>query len=125
MINLDDKKSEGTDWFHCLLAEMQLYTYFDSFGIEYTSQEVLNKVRDQSISQNVFRIQDDDSIICVFYCIALIIYMLAAETLLDYTNFFPPNDYKKNDKIICQCLRKNMSILKFRLKKQMKQEIIF
>ena len=95
------KKVKEQIGFHCLLAEMQLYTYFDSFGIEYTSQEVLNKVRDQSISQNVFRIQDDDSIICVFYCITFIIYMLAAETLLDYTNFFPPNDYKKNDKIIC------------------------
>ena len=26
--------------------------------------------------------------------------MLAVKTLLDYTNFFSPNDYKKNGKII-------------------------
>ena len=26
--------------------------------------------------------------------------MLAGKTLLDYTNLFPVNDYKKNDKII-------------------------
>ena len=26
--------------------------------------------------------------------------MLAEKTLLDYTNLFPLNDYKKNDKII-------------------------
>ena len=26
--------------------------------------------------------------------------MLAEKTLLDYTNLFSPNDYKKNDKII-------------------------
>ena len=26
--------------------------------------------------------------------------MLSGETLLDYTNLFSPNDYKKNDKII-------------------------
>ena len=37
---------------------------------------------------------------CGFYCIAFIEYMLAGETLLDYTNLFYPNDYKKNDKII-------------------------
>ena len=27
--------------------------------------------------------------------------MLAGKTLLDYTNLFSLNDYKKNDKIIC------------------------
>ena len=27
-------------------------------------------------------------------------YMLAEKTLLDYTNLFSPNYYKKNDKII-------------------------
>ena len=27
-------------------------------------------------------------------------YKLAGETLLDYTNLFSPNDYKRNDKII-------------------------
>ena len=34
--------------------------------------------------------------------IAFIEYMLAGKTLLDYTNFFSLNDYKKNDKIIYQ-----------------------
>ena len=34
------------------------------------------------------------------YCIDFIEYMLAEKTLLDYTNSFSPNDYKKNDKII-------------------------
>ena len=37
---------------------------------------------------------------CGFYCIAFTEYMLARKTLLDYTNIFSPNDYKKNDKII-------------------------
>ena len=32
--------------------------------------------------------------------IAFIEYMLAGKTLLDYTIFFSPNDYKKNDQII-------------------------
>ena len=35
-----------------------------------------------------------------FCCIAFIEYMLAGKTLLDYTNLFSLNDYKKNDKII-------------------------
>ena len=74
--------------------------YFDSFGIEYIPQEVLNKIRDKSITHNIFRIQDNESIMCGFYCIAFIEYMLAGKTLLDYTNLFSPNGYNRNDKII-------------------------
>ena len=78
------------------MTKIQLYT----FGIEYIPQEVLNKIKDKSIAHNIFRIQDNESIICGFYCIAFIEYILAGKTLLDYTNLFSPNDCKKNDKII-------------------------
>ena len=37
---------------------------------------------------------------CGFYRIASIEYELAGKTLLDSTNLFSPNDYKKNDKVI-------------------------
>ena len=47
----------------------------------------------------IFRIQDDDSIMCGFYCIAFIECMIARKTLLNYANLFSPNNYKKNDKI--------------------------
>ena len=45
--------------------------YFDSFGIGCIPQEVLNKIKDKSITHNVFRIQDNESSMCGFYCIAL------------------------------------------------------
>ena len=66
--------------------------YFDSFGINYILQEVLCKIKDKSIIHNIFRIQDDGSIMCRFYCITFIEYMLTGRTLLDYTNLFSPND---------------------------------
>ena len=44
--------------------------------------------------------QDNESNMYGFYCIAFIEYMLAGKTLLDYTSLISPNDYKKNDKII-------------------------
>ena len=62
-------------------------------------QGVLNKIKDKSITHNIFRIEDNDYIMCGFYCIAFIEYMVAGKTLLDYTNSFSLNDYKKNDKI--------------------------
>ena len=42
-------------------------THFDSFGLEYILQEVLNKIKDKSITLNIFRIQDNDFIMCGFY----------------------------------------------------------
>ena len=81
-----------------LFIVRNLAEYFDSFGIEYIPQEVLNKIRDKLITHNIFRIQDNESIICGFYCIAFIEYMLPGKNFLDYTNFFSPNDYKKMTK---------------------------
>ena len=41
-----------------------------------------------------------DSIMCGYFCIRFIDFMLKGKILLEYTNLFPPNEYKKNDKII-------------------------
>ena len=37
---------------------------------------------------------------CGYFCIRFIDFMLKGKSLFDYTNFFSPNDYEKNDKII-------------------------
>ena len=37
---------------------------------------------------------------CRYFCIGFIDSMLKGIRLLDYTNLFSPNDYKKNDEII-------------------------
>ena len=48
-------------------------------GIEYIPLEVLNKIKNKSITHNIFRIQDNESIMCGFYCIAFIQYMFAGK----------------------------------------------
>ena len=58
---------------------MQLHALI-FFGIEYTPLEVLNKIRDKSVTHNIFRIQDDESIMCGFICIALIEHILVEKT---------------------------------------------
>ena len=80
--------------------DRSLVVYFDSFVIQDIPQEVLNKIEDKSVTQRIFRIQDNESIMCGYYCAAFIEYMLAGKTLLDYTNLLSPNGYKKNDSII-------------------------
>ena len=77
---------------HYLLIEIHLHTLI--FGIEYIPDGVLNKITDESVTHNIFRIQDNESITSGFYCIALIEHMLSGKTLLDYTNLFSRNDYK-------------------------------
>ena len=77
--------------FHYLLKEIQLCTLI-LLELNVFPQEVLNKIGDKSITHNIFRIEGNESIMCE--------YMLAGKTLLDYTNLFSPNYYKKNDKII-------------------------
>ena len=41
-----------------------------------------------------------DSIMCGYFCIAFINFMIKDKSLLDYTNLFSPNEYAKNDKMI-------------------------
>ena len=36
---------------------------------------------------------------CGYFCIEFINYMLKGKALLDYTNLFSPNDFKKNDRV--------------------------
>ena len=93
MINLIWKQSKET---HLILLFIVKNTplFFDSFGFEYIPQYLLSKNKDKSIIHNIFRIQDNDFIMCRLYCITLIKYMLPGKTLLDYTNLFSPNDYK-------------------------------
>ena len=104
VINLDDKKSKGTHWV-LLFISKNTAVYFDSFEIEYILQEALNKIKDKSFTHNIFRIRDDDSIMCGYYCSIFIEYMIAGKTLLGYTNLFFSNDYEKDDKIIYKYLK--------------------
>ena len=109
MLNLDDKKSKVTLWFS-LFIDRNLAVYFDSFGIEYIPQEVLKKIKDKSIIHHIFITQNNESIMCRFYCIAFIEHMFSGKTLLGYTNLFSPNDYKRNGIIICEYFKDKYGI---------------
>ena len=104
--NIDGKKSKEKHWILSFI-ERNTAAYFDSFGIEYISQKMLNKNIDQSITRNMFIIQSDDSFMCLLYCIASLEYILWAKTVLHDTDSFYLNDYKKNDKIPCKHFKDN------------------
>ena len=83
-------------------------TYFDSFGVEHIPKEIKKFINGSlSITTNIFRIQAYDSIMSGYFCIGFINFMLADNTLTEYTNLFSPNDCKRNDDIILKYFMNN------------------
>ena len=66
-----------------LFIDRNSNVYFYSFGIEFIPPEMLNKIKDKSITHNIFRMQDNDSVTSGFYCIAFIEYTFTGKTLLN------------------------------------------
>ena len=94
VINLDEYENTGTYWVS-LFVKPKYTVYFDSFGIELIPKEI-NKFINNDIKNNIFRIQAYDSIMCRYFCIEFIDYMLKGKTLLGYTNLFFPSDFRMN-----------------------------
>ena len=74
--------------------------YFDSFGVEYIPQEIKEFIGNKNIKANIYRVQANDSVMCGYFCIGFIDFMLAGKTLTDYTALFSPYVFKKSDQII-------------------------
>ena len=99
VISLDEYENTGTHWVS-LFVKVNKVIYFDSFGIEHIPPKEINKFINNNIESNIFRIQAYDSMMCGYFCIKFINYMLKGKTLVDYTNLFSPNYFKKNDRVI-------------------------
>ena len=97
IINHDEYSDIGTHWV-ALYVHNNDVTYFDSFGVEHIPKEIKAFInRSLSITTNIFRIQAHDSIMCEYFCIGFIDFMLAGKTLTEFTNIFSANNFKKND----------------------------
>ena len=79
--------------------------YFDSFGVEHIPKEI--KIIDKSIVvTNIFRIQAYDWVMCGYFCIGFMDFMLAGKNLTDFTNLFSSNNFKKNHDVISKYFMK-------------------
>ena len=83
-------------------------TYIDSFGVEHIPKEIKTFTDNKNIETNIFRIQAYDSIICGYFCIGVIDFMLAGKILAEFTNLFSPNNFKKNNSIILNYFMDNV-----------------
>ena len=95
VINLDDYSDIGTHWDAVWLNDNNNVTYFDSFGVEHIPKEIKKVIKNKNIKTNIFRIQANVSIMCGYFYIGFIDFMLKGKNLAKYKNLFPPNNFKK------------------------------
>ena len=78
------------------------------FGVEHIPKKIKAFTgRSLSITTNIFRIQAYDSVMCGYFCIGFIDFILKGKTLTEFRNLFSPNNFKKYDDIILKYFMKN------------------
>ena len=86
VINLDEYADVGTYWI-ALFCNRNDIVYFDSFGVEHVPEEIKEIVGNKNTKANIFGVQAKDSVMCGYFSIGFIDFMLAGKKLTDYTSF--------------------------------------
>ena len=101
LINIDEYADLGTYQIALFCSRNEIF-YFDSFGVEHIPEEIKTFVEEfldrpsssasqnKNIKANIFRVQANDSVMCGYFCIGFIDFMLAGKKLTHYTNLFYP-----------------------------------
>ena len=99
VINLDEYSDIGSHWV-AIYVQNNDVTYFNSFGIEHIIKEIKAFTGNKDIKTNNFRIQAYDLIMCGYFGIEFIDFIVAGKTLTDFSNILSPNNFKRNNDII-------------------------
>ena len=78
------------------------------FGVEHIPKEIKVFLDKSIVVTNIFRIPANDSIMCGYFCVGFIDFLLKGKTLTDFTIFFSPNNFKKNDDVILKYFMTNV-----------------
>ena len=78
-----------------LLCFVKKNIYLDSFGVEYIPNKIKDFIKEvfgnKNIKTNIYRVHEDNSIMCRYFWIRFIDFMLAGKKL---------TDFQKNDNIM-------------------------
>ena len=86
VINLDEHSDIGTH--RIVLYALNNVAYFDSFGVEHISKEIKKFIGNNYIQTNIFRTQAYYSVMCGYFCIGCIDFMLENKSSTEFTNLF-------------------------------------
>ena len=92
VINLDEYSDTGTQWI-ALFYKKNETVYFDSFGVEHFPEEIKKFIGNKNIKANIFHLQANNSVMCGYFCMGFINFVLAGKKLTDFTNLFSPHDF--------------------------------
>ena len=74
-MNLDEYAEVGTHWIASFCKRSEII-YFDSFGVKHVPEEVKEFIRNKNIKANIFSVQANNLIMCGYFCIGFIDFML-------------------------------------------------
>ena len=63
-------------------------------------KKLTNFIENKTIIANIFRVEANDSVMCGYFCIGFIDFMVAGKKLTDLTSLFSPYDFENNDDLI-------------------------
>ena len=58
-------------------------------------KQLKNFLRHKNIKINIFRVQENNSIMCGYFCMGFTNFMFVGKTLIDFTSLFSPYDFEK------------------------------
>ena len=90
--NLDEYADVGAHQV-VLQEEDNEIIYFESFAVEHVPKEIEKFIGHKNIKIDISRIQANNSIMCGYFCIGFIDFMLVGKTLIDYTSLFSSYDF--------------------------------
>ena len=94
LINFNEYADVSTHWI-ALFCNRSEIVYFDTFVVQHVPEEIKEFVGNKNIIVNIFRVQANNSLMCGYFCIGFIDFMLAGKTLTDFTSLFSPYDFEK------------------------------
>ena len=111
VINFDEYADVGTHWI-ALFCNRNEIVYFNSFGVEHVPEEIKEFIGNKNIIANIFRVQANNSIMCGYFCIGFIDFMLAGKKLTDFTSMFSPYDFFKKWQYNFELFQRWMKLIK-------------
>ena len=99
VIDLDEYADVNRHWITLFFNRSET-TYFDSFGVEHAIKEIKEFVGNKNIIAKIFRVQANNSVMCGYFCIGFIDFMLAVKKVTDFASLFSPDGFEKNDNMI-------------------------
>ena len=78
VINLDEYADADTHW-KALFCKRSEIVCFDSFCVENVPEEIKVFIGNKNIKANIFRVQGNNSVMCGYFCIGFIDFMLTGK----------------------------------------------